>query len=157
MSENEIWRNFPRGRSREGNGEHPCVRPSVRGFRSLYWKVITQFILKLGVYTCKMSVQSWFAFGSRWTNFGPLVAKKNSKWLFPVVSDHYLEKNILSIPFKLGVYTCWVSVQNWYVFGPCCLNLGPLVAIKWLKMVVSYQYWKTNHQSISNFMYTLAG
>ena len=44
--------------------------------------------------------------------------------------------------FKLGVYTYWASVQNWFAFWPCWPDFGPLVAIKWLKMVVSNHYLK---------------
>ena len=47
-----------------------------------------------------------------------------------------------AIQFKLGVYTYWVSVQNWFAFGPWWPNVGPLVATKWLKMVVSDHYLK---------------
>ena len=40
------------------------------------------------------------------------------------------------------MYTYWASVQNWFVFWPCWPDFGPLVAIKWLKMVVSNHYLK---------------
>ena len=52
------------------------------------------------------------------------------------------EKNIHAIEFILGVYTYLVSFQNWFTFGPRWPNLGPLVATKWLKMVVSDRYMK---------------
>ena len=40
------------------------------------------------------------------------------------------------------MYTYWVSVQNWFTFGPCWPNSGPLVATKWMKMVFSNHYLK---------------
>ena len=58
-----------------------------------------------------------------------------------VVSDHYL-KSIHAILFKLRGYTYWVSVQNWFAFSPPWPNFGPLLAIKWLKIVVFYHYLK---------------
>ena len=39
-----------------------------------------------------------------------------------------------SIYFNLGVYTCGVSVQNWFIFGPRWPNVGSLVAKELLKM-----------------------
>ena len=52
------------------------------------------------------------------------------------------EKSIHAIQFKLGMCTYWGSVQNWFGFGPCWRIFGPLVATKWLKMVVSDHYLK---------------
>ena len=40
----------------------------------------------------------------------------------------------VTIQFKNSVYTSWVSVQNWFAFGPCWTNFGPQVAKKWLIM-----------------------
>ena len=47
-------------------------------FPSIIWKSILtiQFQFKLVVYTCWVSVQYWFAFGTRCPNFGPLLVKK---------------------------------------------------------------------------------
>ena len=61
------------------------------------------------------------------------MTENRSKLWFPTV----IWKSIHTIQFKLVVYTCWVSVQNWFAFGPCWPNFGPLVATKWLKIVVS--------------------
>ena len=120
------------------NGERPCVcasvRPSVRGSLSLSGKVITQSISNL-----MHAFVEWVfrTFGPCWPNFGPLVAKKitvnGSKcWFLTIIS-----KSTHTIQFKLVVYTCWVSVQNRFTFGPRGPNCGPLVATKWLKMMVS--------------------
>ena len=35
-----------------------------------------------------------------------------------------------------------MSAQNWFPFGPCWPNFGPLVAAKWLKMVFSDHHLK---------------
>ena len=78
-----------------------------------------------------------------------------------VVFDHYLKKiftqsnwNLVctcnpiqtwcvhAIQFKLGVSSYWVSVQSWFAFGAHWPNFGPLVATKWLKIVVSNHYLK---------------
>ena len=65
---------------------------------------------------------------------------------FPTI----IRKRIHTIQFKLVVYTCWVSFQNLFTFGPRWLNFGPLMATEWLKMEVSdaiqfkfgvYTYW----------------
>ena len=101
-----------------------------------YLKSIHATQFKLGVYIYWVSVQNWFAFCLRWPNFGPLVATKYWKWLFPTI----IWKSILAIQFKLGVYTYWVNVQNTYALGPRWPNFGLLVATKWLKMVVSKHY-----------------
>ena len=98
---------------------------------------------KLVMYTCWVSVQNWFTFWLRWPNFGPLMAKKNQLKMGQNVGFRSLsEKSIHTIQFKLVVYTCWVSVQNWFAFGPCWPSFGPLVATKWLKMEVSDHYLK---------------
>ena len=53
------------------------------------------------------------------------------------------EKSIPANQFAFGVYTDWVSVQNLFAFWPRLPNFGPLVATKWLKMVVSVRYQET--------------
>ena len=84
------------------------VRASVcPWFPTIIWKNNHSIHFKFGLGICWVSVQNWFA----WPNFG--------------------------IHFKLGVYTYWVSVQKWFAFWPDLPNFGPLVATKWLKMVVS--------------------
>ena len=94
------------------------------------------------VYTCWISIQNWSGFGRHWPNFGPLVAKKmtqrGSKWWFPTV----IWKGIHTIEFKLGVYTYWVSVQDWFAFGLRLPNFDSLAATKLLKMVISDHYLK---------------
>ena len=80
------------------------------------WKYYGGFHHYLKKYSCNpiqtwcvhllVSVQNWFAFCLRWPNFGPLVATKYWKWLFPT----FIWKSILAIQFKLGVYTYWVNV-----------------------------------------------
>ena len=64
--------------------------------------------------------------------------KDDWKWRFATI----IWKCIRAIQFKLGLYTYWVSVQNWLAFGPCWPNFGPLVATKWLKMEVLNHYLK---------------
>ena len=64
--------------------------------------------------------------------------KNDWKWWFPTI----IWKSIHAIQFKLGVYTYWLSVQNWIAFGPCWPNFGPTVVTKRLKLVVSV-IWKT--------------
>ena len=51
-------------------------------------------------------------------------------------------KSIKAIQFKLGEHIYWVSVQNWFAFGPRWPHFGPLVAKIYVKMVVSYHYLK---------------
>ena len=40
------------------------------------------------------------------------------------------------------MYTCWVSVQNWFAFWPRSPNSDPQVATKWMKLVISDYYLK---------------
>ena len=110
---------------------------------------------KLRVYTYLVNVRNCVVFGPRssWLNFGPLVA---TRWLKMVVSDHYLKK-YHAIQFKIDVYTYWVSVQNWFTFGPYVPNFGPLVATKLLKMVVSDHYLKKMSTHSNSNLCTLIG
>ena len=48
----------------------------------------------------------------------------------------------IDINVKFGLYTYWVTVQNRFSFWPCWPNFGPVVATKWLKMVVSNHFLK---------------
>ena len=68
--------------------------------------------------------------------FGP---QNDWKWWFPT----FIWKSISTIHFKRGVCTYCVSVQNWFAFWPRWPNFGPLVTIKWLKVVVSDHYVKS--------------
>ena len=52
------------------------------------------------------------------------------------------EKTFDAIQFKFGVYTYWVSVQNWFTFWSCWPIFDALLATKWLKLVVSDCYLK---------------
>ena len=82
-------------------------------------------------------------FEPRWPIFlPPLVAEKRLKMGQNVDFRTFSEKSIHTIKFKLTVYTCWVSLQNWVAFGPRWLNFGSLVATKWLKIVISDHYLK---------------
>ena len=118
------------------NGERVSVRWSVcPGFPTIIWKSNGSIHLKFGVGIYWVSVQNWFAFGWRWPNFGPPVAKK---WL-------KMGQNGGFQPLSEKVFTqsnYWVSVQKWFAFWPRWPNFGPLVATKWLKMVVSDHYLK---------------
>ena len=53
-----------------------------------------------------------------------------------MISGHYLKK-FSSIHFKPSMCAYWVSVQNWFPFGPHWLNFSPLVPKILLKVVVS--------------------
>ena len=114
-------------------------------FPTIIWKSIHTIQIKLGMDTYWLSVQNWFTFGPHW-------------WFLTIIC-----KSIHTIQFKFGVYTYWVNVQNWLAFGPRWPNFGPLVATKWLEMVVSNHYLRKFHyicgimitQSISNMMFTL--
>ena len=57
-----------------------------------------------------------------------------------LMGDPVYKTSIHAIQFKLGVYTYWVSVQKSFAFWTRWPNCGPLVATKWLKMVVSDYY-----------------
>ena len=89
------------------------------------------------LFECSESIR----FGPCWPNFDPPEA---TKWLKMVVPDHCL-KNSHAIQFKLGVYTYWVSVQNWIAFGPCWPNYDPLVATEWLNWWLLTVVWKSIH------------
>ena len=114
------------------------LKLAARGFRPLSGKLITQVISNL-VYAFVRWVAR-FAFGWRWSNFGPLVAKKRPKIGRIVALDHYLNK------YSHNTIQTWhvnlLGEQNWFVFGPLWPNSGPLVAKKLLKIVVSHHYLK---------------
>ena len=77
--------------------------------------------------------------GQIWASSGQ---KTDWKWVKMLVSDHYQKKSNHAIQFKLVVYACWLSDHNWFTFGSRWPNFGPLVATKWLKMVISDHYLK---------------
>ena len=78
-------------------------------------------------------IGSVFRIDSLLGQVGQILALKWPKdyfnWWFLTV----IWKNIHTIQFKLCVYTCCMSVHNWFAFGPCWPNFGPLVAKKLLK------------------------
>ena len=59
-------------------------------------------------------------------------------WWFVTV----IWKSVLAIQFKLGMYNYLVSVKKWFALGQRWPHFSPLVANKWLKMVVSDRYLK---------------
>ena len=71
---------------------------------------------------CSELIRFWATLAKFWPSSGHKITEM-------VVFDHYH-----AIQSKLGVYTFWVSVQNWFAFWPLWPNFGPLVATKWLKM-----------------------
>ena len=81
---------------------------------------------------CSKLIHFWATLAKFWPSSGH---KMTENWWFPTI----IVKSIHTIQCKLGVYTYWVSVQNWFALGA---NFGPLVATKWLKMVVSDHYLK---------------
>ena len=118
-----------------------CVRPSIRGFWPLSEKVISQLISNLMYAFVRWVFRTdwfWVTLVPLWPSNGKKMTENGSKcWFSTIISD-----GIHPIQFKLVLYTCWVSVQNWLAFGPCWPNFGPLVAPKWLKLVVSERYLK---------------
>ena len=66
------------------------------------------------------------------------MTENGPKWWFLTITWKIIHR----IQFKLGVFTYCASVQNWLTFWPRWSNFGPLVATKWLKMVVSDHYLK---------------
>ena len=99
------------------------------GFRPLSEKVFTQ---------SKCVLIGWmFRIDSHLGHVGPILVLKLpqtywKRW-FPTI----IWRSTHAIQFKLNVYICWVSVQIWFAFRPCCPNSGPLVAHKWLELLVS--------------------
>ena len=64
------------------------------------------------------------------------MTENGRKWWFPTI----IWKNTHTIQFKVSVYTYCVSVQYWFAQWPRWPNFAPLVATKWLKMMVSDHY-----------------
>ena len=104
-------------------------------FLTIIWKSIHAIQLELAGYTYWVSVQKWFAFWSRWPDFGPILATKLLKM---VISDHCLKK-----------YSC-DPIQTWcvHLFGECAESISFLATLAkfWpssgLKMVVTGYYLK---------------
>ena len=60
-------------------------------------------------------------------------------------------KSVHTIQFKFVVRIFWVSVQNQFAFVRHWPNFGPLLAHKWLRLVVSDHYVKKySHYTIQN-------
>ena len=110
-------------------------------------KVFTIHFMR-NVYTCWVSVHNWFVFKPHWPNFGPLVAKQLMK----------LGENGR---FRWCVHLL-CECSELILFWATLTNVGPLVATKWLKMVVSDHNLKKVSlcgimitRSISNMVFTL--
>ena len=92
---------------------------------------------------CSELTHFWITWTQFWSSSGKKMTENGSKcWFLTIIS-----KSVHTIQFKLVVYTCWVSVQNWFAFYPrTWLNFGPLVAKKsqWkcVKILVSDHYQK---------------
>ena len=126
--------------------ENSCFRPLCKSIHEIQFK--------LGVYTHWVSVQNWFVYGPRWSNFGALEA---TKWLKMVISGNYLEtfshKQIQTWCVH-SLDECWELIRFWAMLGKFC----PLVATKWLKIMISDHYLKKVFmQSKSNLVCTLIG
>ena len=86
-----------------------------------------------------------------WATFATFSQNDWKGW-FPTL----IWKSIHAIQFKLGVYTYLVSVQNWFVIGPCWRTF--VVATKWMKMMVFDQYQKNySCNPIQNYFVHLWG
>ena len=104
------------------------------GFRLLSEKVFSQSNSNL---VCTL-IGWMFRIDMHLDHVGQILAlqwpRNDWKWWFLT----FIWKSIRTTQFKLCVYTYWASVQKWFAFGP-------LVATKWLKMVVSIITWKSIH------------
>ena len=87
---------------------------------------------------CSELIGFWVKLCQILPSSGQEMTENGSKWWFPTI----IWKSIHTIKFKLGVYTRWVTVQNWIGFRPWWPNFGPLVTKKWLKIMVSHHYLK---------------
>ena len=58
------------------------------------------------------------------------------KWWF----SNIIWKSSHTIHRKLSAYTNWLTVQNWFAFGPCWPNFGLVGVTKWLKLVAPARY-----------------
>ena len=87
---------------------------------------------------CSESIRFWVTLVQFWPSGGQKMIENGSKWWFPTI----IWKSIHPIQFKLVLYTCWVNVQNWFAFGPCWPNFGPLVVTKWWFPTI---IWKSIH------------
>ena len=84
------------------------------GFRPSSEKVFPQSDSNL---VCTLTVWVFridLLLGWRWPNHGPLMLQNDWKLLFPTI----FWKCNHAIQFKLGAYTYWLSLQNWFAFGP---------------------------------------
>ena len=133
----------------------PSVRPSVRpGFSTITWKSYHAINFKFGVCIWYVSVQNWFAFGRRWPNFGPLVAKNYFKWVKLVVSDHYM-KNYLHNPIQtccphlLG--ECSEMIRIWVRLVQFCPSSGK----KWIKVGQNGGFRPLSYKSIRTIQFKL--
>ena len=125
------------------NGERPsvraCVRLSVRpGFPTRIWKSNHSIYFKFGVCIFGAGVQNWLAFGPRWPNFDPLVAKK-------MTENRSLAQKI----FTQSNSDLWCTLVGWVfridsLLGHVGQILALLVTTKWLKMVVCDHFLKNN-------------
>ena len=88
---------------------HPFVRAPVRPeFPTIIWKSNHSIQFKFSWGICGVGVKNWVAFGRRWTNFGPLEAKKDLTWVQMMVSDRYLKK-----VFVMCALIGWVFRIDW--------------------------------------------
>ena len=87
-------------------------------FSTIIWKIIHAIQFKLYVYSYRVSIQNWFAFGTHWPYFGPLMAKKLLKL---VASDCCMKKYSHN------------TIHTWFL--ECSqLNFGPLAAKQLVKL-----------------------
>ena len=62
---------------------------------------------------CSELISFWVMLAQFWPFRGQKTLTSGSKWWFPTI----IWTSIHTVQFKLGVYTYWVSVQNWFFFG----------------------------------------
>ena len=92
---------------------------------TIIWWSNHSFHFKLGVHICCVSIEKWFTFGSRWTNFGPLVDKK---WLktFVVGGFSPLSRKLITQSTSTMVY----ALAGWvFRIDSFWDHLGPILAL----------------------------
>ena len=84
---------------------------------------------------CSELIHFWATLAKLWPSSVHKMTEYGGFW--PLSKKIFMQSK-----FKLGVYTYWMSIQNWLALGPCWPTFCPLVATKWLKMMVSDHYLK---------------